>query len=374
MFFDLPGLVFLSADLLARTVSSLAIGAIPIWSQYVDLMEWVLNQLANVLRSGGLAIIVFTIIVKTLLLPLTVKSIRSSKAMQELAPKIKEIQKKAGGDRQKASAEQMALYQAHGVNPMAGCLPMLIQMPIFFGVYFAIRHMAQSGIGYWDGGFLWLPSLNDPDPLHILPILAGIFQFIQSRMMRPANQKVTDSQQQMMNTMMSFMPLTVVLFGWNFLSGAVIYWAVQAMYSVVQQWLITGWGSIGEWFPWLPELPEHRRLGYAAPRSPEDLVMVSGEKPKQNRFQAWMAKKMEEAQQQAQARQEAAKGKSSSANGQAAGGDVVETTATETDSRRAGYNARVTGAARYRSSGAPAEQQPAPSSSQPRSGKKRRKK
>ncbi len=78
-------------------------------------------------------------------------------------------------------------------------------------------------------------------------------------MMRPAHQKITDPQQQIMNTMMTFMPLTVVLFGWTFLSGAVIYWVVQAMYSVVQQWLITGWGSIGEWFPWLPELPDHRR-------------------------------------------------------------------------------------------------------------------
>jgi len=369
--FDLPGFVALSAGLLTRSLSLLAPAAnIPIWNQYVSLMEWVLNQLANLLHSGGLAIIVFTVLVKTLMLPLTVKSIRSSKAMQELAPKIKELQKKHGGDRQKASAETMALYQAHGVNPMAGCLPMLIQMPIFFGVYFAIRHMAQSGIGFWDGGFLWLPSLNEADPLHILPIVAGIFQFIQARMMRPANQKVTDSQQQMMNTMMSFMPLTVVLFGWSFLSGAVIYWVVQAIYSVVQQWLITGWGSIGEWFPWLPELPEHRRLGYAAPRDPNDLVMVSGEKPKQGRFQAWMAKKMEEAQATANARQSQAAGsKSASSNGKADADEVIETTATETNSKRADYNSRVTSATRYRSSGAPEETPQEP----PRQGKKKKK-
>src|SRR5699024_2222025 len=110
------------------------------WNQYMDLMRWILNQIGGFVHNGGIAIILFTIIIKTLLLPLTVKSIRSSKGMQELQPKIKEIQKKHGGDRQKASAETMALYQAHGVNPMTGCLPMLVQMPIFFGLYFAVRH------------------------------------------------------------------------------------------------------------------------------------------------------------------------------------------------------------------------------------------
>lgn len=237
MLFDVPGLFALSVYHLTQAMSILVPGIdIPIWNQYVDLVEWILRQLGGFMGSGGLAIIVFTIAVKTLMLPLTIKSIRSSKAMQELAPKIKELQKKHGGDRQKVSAETMALYQAHGVNPMAGCLPMLIQMPIFFGVYFGIRAMSGSGVDEWANGFLWLPSLKDADPLHVLPVLAGIFQFVQSRMMRPANQKVTDPQQQIMNTMMTFMPLTVVLFGWGFDSGPVLYWVVQAMYSVVQQW------------------------------------------------------------------------------------------------------------------------------------------
>src|SRR5699024_4453768 len=116
-----------------------------IWDQYVDFLKWFLDWLADATRSGGVAIIIFTIIIKTLMLPLTIKSIRSSKAMQELAPKIKEIQKKHGKDRQAASAAQMALYQQYGVNPMAGCLPMLIQMPIFFGVYRAILPLSESG-------------------------------------------------------------------------------------------------------------------------------------------------------------------------------------------------------------------------------------
>jgi len=355
--FDVPGLFALTVTQLTQALTTLAPAVdIPIWNQYVDLVEWVLRQLGSILGSGGLAIIVFTIVVKTLMLPLTIKSIRSSKAMQELAPKIKELQKKHGGDRQKASAETMALYQAHGVNPMAGCLPMLIQMPIFFGVYFGIRAMSGSGVDEWANGFLWLPSLKEADPLHVLPILAGIFQFVQSRMMRPANQKVTDPQQQIMNTMMTFMPLTVVLFGWGFDSGPVLYWVVQAIYSVVQQWLITGWGSIGEWFPWLPELPDHRRLGYAAPRDPNDLVVVSGEAPKRSGFQGWMQTKMEEAQKNAEARQEAAKarngGKATAAstakNAKDADDDVIETTASPASKKRSDYQSRVHGASKYR--------------------------
>jgi YidC/Oxa1 family membrane protein insertase len=331
----------LGADQLSRTISTLA-PAIPVWDQYVDLVEWILTQLGGFLNSGGLAIIAFTILVKTLLLPLTIKSTRSTKAMQELAPKIKEIQKKHGADRQAASAEQMALYQQYGVNPMAGCLPMLIQMPIFFGVYFGIRDMSSSGLSGWGEGFLWLPDLSDPDPWHILPVLAGIFQFVQTRMMRPANQKITDPQQQMMNTMMTFLPLSVVIFGWGFASGPVLYWVVQAMYSVVQQWMIGGWGAIGEWFPWLPELPEHRRLGYQAPRAIDDVVVVSGQKPEPTgRFAKWMHAQQEKAaemqrQQQAQAKQ-------------AKSAPSASTAAAQKSSRkRADYQARVDAAARYK--------------------------
>ncbi|MCA9864119.1 MAG: YidC/Oxa1 family membrane protein insertase, partial [Thermomicrobiales bacterium] len=95
----------------------------PIWDQYVHLLVLALDGLADVFHSAGVAIIAFTIIVKTLMLPLTVKSIRSSKAMQDLQPKIKELQKKHGSDRQRISQETMALYQQYQVNPMAGCLP-----------------------------------------------------------------------------------------------------------------------------------------------------------------------------------------------------------------------------------------------------------
>lgn len=279
----------------------------PVWGQFVGLIEWGLRYFADLTGSAGISVIIFTILLRTILLPLTIKSVRSMSAMQEIQPKIKELQKKYAKDRQRLSQETMKLYQEHGVNPAAGCLPMLLQMPIFFGLYFAIRSLSQGADGVWSDGFMWLPSLNDPDPLHILPILAGVFQFIQTRMSRPAGQgKATDPQQQMMNSMMMFMPFMVVAFGWGFSSGPVLYWAVSALYSVIQQWFITGWGSLLDWFPFLPELPEHRRLGY------QDPAKRAKERAKaQNSFFGRLTQKMQEQaqhQQQRAARQASAQG------------------------------------------------------------------
>jgi len=304
---------------------------IPIWNQYVDFLVWLLDNLTSLFSNAGLGIIAFTIIVKTLMLPLTVKALRSSKAMQELQPKIKELQKKHGNDRQRISQETMALYQQYRVNPMAGCLPMVIQIPIFLGLYNAIMRLSTSGAGLWDEPFLWLPSLAHPDPWHLLPIIAGLFQFVQTQMMRPANQpKSTDPQQAMMNSVMNIMPLTVVFFGWSFAAGPVLYWATQSVYSVVQQWFITGWGNFIKWAPFLPELPEHRRLGYRPPRDLDSVVVVSGDGQPviAPGPMGWLQRKMDEAQRQAIERsggQPATDGKTASGSGKT---DAVEVDAT----------------------------------------------
>ncbi len=236
-----------------------------VWNSFVNIIAAGLDILAVHTGSAGLAIIIFTILFKTVLLPLTVKSVRSSSSMQAVQPKLKEIQKRYAGDKAKIQAEQMKLYQEHGVNPVSGCLPMLLQMPIFFGLYYAIRHLSSDAVGLWGQPFLWMPSLAQADPYHILPIVAALFQFIQVKMTGPAGVKNTDQQQKMMQTASNFMPFTVIAVGWVFPSGPVVYWAVSALYSVVQQWFITGWGSLLEWFPFLPDLPEHKRLGYETP-------------------------------------------------------------------------------------------------------------
>ncbi len=270
------------------------------WRSFVDLIEWCLVSLADMTGSAGLAIIIFTIIAKTILLPLTIKAVRSTMAMQELQPKIKDLQKRYGKDRQRISEETLKLYAAHGVNPASGCLPMIAQMPIFFALFFAIRELSEERSGHFAEGFLWMTDLGSADKLDLglvtivpIAILAGVFQFIQMRMSRPANQgPVRDPQQAMMQGMMNFMPLMVVIFGWNFPAGVVIYWAFQSLYSVIQQWFITGWGGILDWFPWLPELPENRRLGRKKPL-PEGAV----EEPRElGGFFGWMQGKSTELQ------------------------------------------------------------------------------
>ena len=270
-----------------------------IWNSFVDLIEWGLVSIADFTGNGALAIIIFTILIKTILLPLTVKSVRSTAAMQELQPKIKDLQKKYGKDRQRLSQETMKLYSEYNINPAAGCLPLLLQMPIFFGLFFAIRSSSEGGEGHFADSFLWIGSIAEADqfsilgiPLAPLAILAGVAQFVQMRMMRPRNQgKVTDPQQAMMQMMMNFMPLMVVIFGWSFPAGVVLYWVAQSVYSVVQQWFITGWGAVGDWFPWLPELPENRRLGY---KKKSDNVVVSGEPAELKGVMGWMQRKSKE--------------------------------------------------------------------------------
>ena len=250
----------------------------PGWDQFVDLIAAGLDILATYTGSAGLSIIIFTILIKTVLLPLTVKSIRSTSSMQAVQPKVKELQKKHAGDKAKLQAEQMKLFQEHGINPRSGCLPMLLQIPIFFGLYYAIINLSHQATGLWAQSFWWLPSLAEADPYHILPIVAAIFQFIQVRMTRPAGIKTSDSTQQMMQTASNFMPFTIIAVGWVFPAGPVLYWAVSALISVIQQWFITGWGSLLEWFPFLPDLPEHRRLGYETPQKRE--ARIAAEKNK----------------------------------------------------------------------------------------------
>ena len=263
---------------MAAPGSVLLASFVPGWDPFVNFIKFLLDSLANWIPlpgSAGLAIILFTIFVKLLVTPLTLKALRSGRAMQELQPKIRALQKRYGNDRQKVSAETMRLYQEHKVNPMAGCFPMLVQIPIFIGLYQAIDGLSRQGTGAFAQPFLWMPSLAQPDQLHILPFVAAIFQLIQTRMSLPTGKyKTDDPQQKMMNQMMQFMPIMVIFFGWSFASGPVIYWATQSVFSAVQQYFITGWGALREWLPFLPEVTRY------TPPLPdaieEDKVIVTG--------------------------------------------------------------------------------------------------
>src|SRR4051794_34411047 len=154
------------------------------------------------------------------------KSLRSNRNMQQIQPLLKEVQRKYKDDKAKQQEEQMKLYQQYGINPAAGCLPVLVQLPIFFALYSALQFTLQHGtdpvqlasvlwnkdwIPYanFDVRFLWVPSLAHPDPLYIWPVISGLFQFFQNRMSLPRRDPNSpqDSQQKMMNGIMQFMPL-----------------------------------------------------------------------------------------------------------------------------------------------------------------------
>lgn len=275
--------------------------SIPIWAQFVDLMKLGLETLARLTGSPGLAIIIFTVLIKLLLSPLTLRTIKSQRAMQDLQPKIKALQKRYGSDRQKLSAETMRLYQTHNVNPTASCLPMVFQLPIFWGLYQSLRSLSTTAVAFHQG-FLWLPSLALPDALHIMPFVAAIFQLIQTRMSMPTGKyKPTDPQQRMMTQMMQFMPLTVIIFGWGFPSGLVLYWATQSIFGAVQQYFITGWGALRDWIPFLPEVIRY------TPPDPDEVdeskVIVSGAEGAhpvmpQRGFWGLISKQMEKVEQQ----------------------------------------------------------------------------
>jgi YidC/Oxa1 family membrane protein insertase len=193
-----------------------------------------LKFLYGLLGSYGLAIIVFTLIVRTVLTPLMLQQVRSQKAMSALQPQLQEIQKKYAKDKEKLSQEQMRLYKEAGVNPLGGCLPMLIQMPIMGGLYYALFSLSKTP--EFRAPFLWLPNLAEKEGFpYILIITMVASQFLYQRIMTPST---TDSQQQATNRMMQFTPLIFAFMFINFPSGLVLYWVTTNLVSIVQQYLI----------------------------------------------------------------------------------------------------------------------------------------
>ena len=176
----------------------------------------------------GIAIILMTILVKALMYPLTAKQVRSMKAMQELQPALKKLQKDYKNNPQLLQQKMAELYKEAGVNPLAGCLPLLIQMPILMGVYYCLYGYSYSG----DPTFLWLTSLSDKDPLYVLPILSALTTYIQQKQTMANNGQ--DNQQ--MKIMSYMMPLFIGWISLNFPSGLVVYWVTMNLCQIAQQW------------------------------------------------------------------------------------------------------------------------------------------
>jgi YidC/Oxa1 family membrane protein insertase len=178
----------------------------------------------------GIAVLVMVIIVRTLILPLSIKQVRSSKAMQAIQPELAKIKEKFKDNPEKQQQETMRLFQENKVNPMAGCLPLLVQMPVFIALYNSIVHNKYL----YDHSFLWL-QLGKPDHLVILPILAAATTFLQTRMMMKMN---PSPQQGAMQFMMFVYPVLIFFMSYQFPSALPLYWFFSNLYTIVQNYFL----------------------------------------------------------------------------------------------------------------------------------------
>ncbi len=188
-----------------------------------------LKYLHSLIGNWGWAIVAITILIKLVLFPLTYKGMVSMNKLKALSPKIKEIQKQHKGDPQKMNAKMMELYKKHGANPMGGCLPMLMQIPIFFSIYRVLLNAVELKHAPWTG---WIHDLASMDPYFILPILMGATMFWQQRI-TPTN--FTDPMQE---KIMKFLPLIFTFFFVTFPAGLTLYWFVNNLFSVAQQYYV----------------------------------------------------------------------------------------------------------------------------------------
>ena len=259
-------------------------------SPLTDVLAILIGMTGN---NAALGIIAFTLITRIILLPLGIMQVRSQKKMMALQPELKAIQKRYAKDAEKRAQEQMKLYKDNGVQPALGCLPLLLQMPILFGLYAALSNLAHYNNPIWGGqwltdfqravaptlsqAFLYLPcGLSSPDGIPIRAVCEGLLDpsnpagFLQSNffhlplfggfsipgpmllvmtalswvVQRMMIMPTADPQQQQMNKMMAFMPLMYLFFFSTVPAGLVLYWLITNLFSIAQQWAIAGPGSL----------------------------------------------------------------------------------------------------------------------------------
>ncbi len=242
----------------------------------------------------GLSIIVLTIIIRLILYPLTSSQLRAAKKMQSLTPHLNKLKDKHKNDAKRMQEETMRLYREHGVNPIAGCIPLLIQIPIIFGLYSVLNlvvHLKPSetvakinGIAYfdalklqnvWDTHFFGISLGQTPSQLFhtvgplilLIPIMTGLFQFIQSKMMvtpagkdekKDKKKNEPDFQSAMQTQTMYVFPIMIGFFSFNFPLGLSLYWNTFTIFGIIQQYQIQGLGGLEQFVQKLP-LPEGKK-------------------------------------------------------------------------------------------------------------------
>ena len=188
-----------------------------------------LLALYHFIGNWGWAIVLLTIIIRIILFPLTLKGMLSMQKLKDLAPKIKEIQQKYKGDPQKMNMHMMQLYKKHNVNPMGGCLPMLLQIPVFFAIYRVLLNAIELKGAPW---ILWIQDLSVPDPYYVLPILMGVTMYIHQKL-TPTT--ITDPMQK---KIFEWLPVVFTFFFLTFPAGLTLYWFTNNIISIIQQLIV----------------------------------------------------------------------------------------------------------------------------------------
>ena len=201
---------------------------------------WVLYQIFKLVNNYGFAIIIFTLLMKLLLLPLNLKQTRSMKEMQAIQPELQKLQKKYKNNPEKLNIETMKLYKIYKISPMAGCLPLLLQLPIIYGLFGALRDPAQWVFVGVDASavsssFLWIPNMGQPDPWYILPILCVVLTFITQKFMMTFQKNGDPAVESSQKMMLYIMPIFIGFAAMGMPAGVALYWVFQNIFTFIQQ-------------------------------------------------------------------------------------------------------------------------------------------
>jgi YidC/Oxa1 family membrane protein insertase len=201
-----------------------------IFTPFSKILFWLLNHIYNLVGNWGWAIILLTVLVKAVFFKLTEAQYKSMAKMRKLQPRIQSLKERYGDDKQQFNVAMMEIYKKEKVNPLGGCLPMLVQIPVFIALYWVLLESVELRQASF---MLWLQDLSSPDPYFILPIINGAAMFMTTKL--SPNPAADPVQQKVMMAM----PLVFSVMFAFFQSGLVLYWAVNSVLSLAQQWVIT---------------------------------------------------------------------------------------------------------------------------------------
>ena len=208
----------------------------PVANLFIKVIDGLYQVTAAIgFPSYAIAIIMISVLIKLILYPLMQKQMKSTMNMQEVQPKIQQLQKKYKNNPEKMNEEMMKLYKEYDISPMAGCLPLLIQMPILVGLFMALRQYHFDPIEH--AAFFWVPNLGEVDPLHILPILVAVTMFLQQKVSMTSTGG-NEQTEQMMKTMLYLMPAMMLFVCWSMPAGLCLYWGFFSILSIVQQYFM----------------------------------------------------------------------------------------------------------------------------------------